>query len=301
MEHIRSQFTSLVSSLQGEVGKLQEERKTLAKEIDVLSHEYEKLNVAPYKITDVRVQLDVGGLLYATTVETLTKVSDSMLGKMFSGRFPLRFTEEGRVFIDRDGTHFRHILNYLRDPENWKFTSKDKQLIDELRSEARYYGVEDPMFKKNNRQPKRQGWLDGKVRVSGFSSQYESCPATNILDPQKTYWLSETGKIEDQWVTFEFDKEVYVSKLSIKVDKFECTVKDFIVQISEGDDKISWIDVMPYQAICGKECNTEQFFDGFEVRAKYIRLFFRNRWGKGGGEYILVTNVRFFGAELDSF
>jgi len=73
------------------------------------------------------------------------------------------------------------------------------------------------------------------------------------------------------------------------------------LQISEGDDKVNWIDVIGNQAKCGKECKTEQVFEGFEVRAKYIRLFFKNNWGPGGGQYILVTNVRFYGAELDSF
>jgi len=301
MEHIRSQFSSLVSDLQGEVGKLQEERKSLAKDIEVLSKEHEHLSVAPYKIKNPRVQLDVGGHRYATTIETLTKVSDSLLGRMFSGRFSLEYTEDGRIFIDRDGTHFRHILNFLRDPDNWKFGQKDKQLIDELRTEARYYGLEDAMFKKNNRRPKRQGWLDGRLRVSQFSSQYQSCPASNTLDPQKAYYLSDEGQTEDQWIVFDLDKEAFVSKLSIKVDKFECTVKDFVVQISEGDDKTTWIDVVSFQAKCGKECNTEQIFEGFEVRAKYIRLFFKNNWGPGGGKYILVSKVRFFGAELDSF
>ena len=33
---------------------------------------------------------------------------------MFSGRHALEPQEDGSFFIDRDGTHFRHILNYLR-------------------------------------------------------------------------------------------------------------------------------------------------------------------------------------------
>jgi hypothetical protein len=301
MDQIRNKFTSLVSSLKTEVVKLQDDRKTLAKDIDELQKEHDKLNVSPYKIDTKRVKLEVGGQFFSSTLETLTKVPDSLLGRMFSGRYPLEFTPEGRIFIDRDGSHFRHILNYLRDPENWKMGMKDKQTIDELRTESRFYGLEDPMFKKNNRSPTRQGWLDGKVRVNGFSSQYESCPATNILDPQKKYWLSESGQVEDQFVVFEFDKEVFCSKMSLKVDNFECTVKDFVLQVSDGDDKVNWNDVKSFQAKCGKETTSEQYFDGFEVRAKFIRLFFRNRWGPGGGQYILVTRVRFFGAELDSF
>jgi hypothetical protein len=296
MEHIRSQFTTLVSYLQGEVGKLQDESKNVAKELESLTKEFEQLSVAPYKIQTARVKLDVGGFWYSTTVKTLTAVSDSLLGRMF--RYPIEFTEDGRVFIDRDGTQFRHILNFLRDPAKWNVEQKDKQLIDELRTEARYYGLEDAMFRKNSGGPTTPEWLDGKVRVAKFSSQYHSCPATNVLDSQKPYWLSDTGLVQDQWIVFEFETEAVVSKVSIQVDKFECTVKDFVVQISEGDDKTTWVDVMSFQAKCGKECHKEQHFEGFEVRAKYIRLFFKNNWGPGGGNYMLVTNVRFFGAEL---
>jgi len=38
-----------------------------------------------------------------------------MLSAMFSGRHNVTKDEDGRYFIDRDGTHFRYILNYLRD------------------------------------------------------------------------------------------------------------------------------------------------------------------------------------------
>ena len=33
---------------------------------------------------------------------------------MFSGNFPLKIQENGSIFVDRDGTYFRYILNYLR-------------------------------------------------------------------------------------------------------------------------------------------------------------------------------------------
>jgi uracil-DNA glycosylase len=42
-----------------------------------------------------------------------------MLAAMFSGRHLNSQDEDGRYFIDRDGTHFRHILNFLRDGETY--------------------------------------------------------------------------------------------------------------------------------------------------------------------------------------
>lgn len=42
------------------------------------------------------VKLNVGGVLYCTTLGTLTK-HDNMLRAMFSGRIPLQRDEEGRA------------------------------------------------------------------------------------------------------------------------------------------------------------------------------------------------------------
>lgn len=60
------------------------------------------------------VALNVGGETFTTTLDTLTRCRDSMLGAMFTGRIPVLRDSKGNVFIDRDGKAFRHILNYLR-------------------------------------------------------------------------------------------------------------------------------------------------------------------------------------------
>lgn len=88
--------------------------------------------------TNSIVTLNVGGTILTTTLTTLTSQPHSMLGAMFSGRFALTTDEQGRYFIDRDGTHFGKILNFLRDgklpvpPENSVTRA-------ELLIEAEYY------------------------------------------------------------------------------------------------------------------------------------------------------------------
>ena len=59
------------------------------------------------------IQLNVGGVQYTTTRFTLCRFPDSM-GAMFSGRHDCKVDDSGRVFIDRDGSMFKHILNFLR-------------------------------------------------------------------------------------------------------------------------------------------------------------------------------------------
>ena len=61
------------------------------------------------------IKLDVGGTFYTTLLSTLRKDPTSMLAAMFSGRHVINKTEEGRFFIDRDGSSFKYILQYLRD------------------------------------------------------------------------------------------------------------------------------------------------------------------------------------------
>lgn len=60
------------------------------------------------------VSLNVGGEIYTTTLDTLTRCRDSMLGAMFTGQIPVLRDNRGNIFIDRDGKVFRYILNYLR-------------------------------------------------------------------------------------------------------------------------------------------------------------------------------------------
>jgi hypothetical protein len=68
-----------------------------------------------------------------------------MLGAMFSGRHALTLDAEGYYFIDRDGTNFRYILNFLRSPETNECLLDGGMLV-ELQSEAFYYGIYNLMF-----------------------------------------------------------------------------------------------------------------------------------------------------------
>lgn len=84
-----------------------------------------------------KILLDVGGIPYTTSIETLTKHDGSMLALMFSGKFALETSSDGRVFIDRDGQHFRYILNYLRD--GVVDLPNDPIVVNEIQREAEYY------------------------------------------------------------------------------------------------------------------------------------------------------------------
>lgn len=109
--------------------------------------EIEKTAIASSHNFDARIKLDIGGANFTTKLTTLTRFPDTMIGAMFSGRHQIFTDESGNIFIDRDGTHFRHILNFLRCPEDFDPSTIDVGHRKELKKEANYYGLDDLMFR----------------------------------------------------------------------------------------------------------------------------------------------------------
>lgn len=107
------------------------------------------------RIAESRVSLNIGGHIFTTSILTLTKIEDSFLAVMFSGRHNLQREADGSFFIDRDGTNFRFILNYLRDGESSVDIIPDNtKLLQELLSEAEFYKL-----------PNLKGLLEKKLEM----------------------------------------------------------------------------------------------------------------------------------------
>ena len=105
------------------------------------------------------IKVNVGGQYFTTSLQTLTKDKGSMLHAMFSGRFDTKPGEDGSYFIDRDGTHFRYILNYLRTGR--LLLPKDELIREELLEEAEFYQIQGIL--EELRHPPNQPFKDSTI------------------------------------------------------------------------------------------------------------------------------------------
>ena len=135
------------------------------------------------------VKLNVGGHYFTTSRQTLTRDPNSMLAAMFSGKFEMKPHEDGTFFIDRDGTHFRFILNYLR---TGKLTSPEGEAaLKELQEEAEFYQIEGLIEKLKVNQ---QSLTSVKLNVGGH--QFTTSLQTLTKDPNSMLAAMFSGKFE---------------------------------------------------------------------------------------------------------
>ncbi|KAF1767421.1 hypothetical protein GCK72_007380 [Caenorhabditis remanei] len=96
-----------------------------------------KLNDSTLKMSSGNiVKLNIGGTVFQTTKSTLTRF-DGMLKVMIETEIPVEKDESGCIFIDRDPTHFRLILNFLRDG-HVALPDSEKEIL-EIEQEAQFY------------------------------------------------------------------------------------------------------------------------------------------------------------------
>ncbi|KAJ8041241.1 BTB/POZ domain-containing protein kctd15-like [Holothuria leucospilota] len=122
------------------------------------------------------VHIDVGGQIYTSSLDTLTRFPDSKLSKLFNGTIPIVLDSlKQHYFIDRDGHMFRHVLNFLRTsrlilPDS--FTE-----MEALYEEAQYYEL-SPMVEqieqlKNSLKTQKEKQSPPAVKVEPGSSGHE--------------------------------------------------------------------------------------------------------------------------------
>jgi hypothetical protein len=82
-------------------------RGELAREVTAMQTHQEK--------QQGHVELNIGGYRFQTSVQTLRHVPHTFFDAYFSGRYAQDMCDDGSISVDRDGEHFGHILEYMRD------------------------------------------------------------------------------------------------------------------------------------------------------------------------------------------
>ena len=111
----------------------------------------------------MNVCLNVGGCVFHTSRGTLTGTDT-----FFSGL--VAHASEDLLFIDRDPTHFRHVLNWLRGV---RYLPDDDGILTELMFEADFYCMPDMVSSI------RAGWGNTRPCWGPFIT---SCGVSNFLD-----------------------------------------------------------------------------------------------------------------------
>lgn len=87
-----------------------------------------------------KIKLDIGGTLFATTLDTITSEKPTFFSAWFSDEFFEKPGEDGTYFVDRSPDYFKYVLEYLRT-KKCSITNLSAFEIAKIKEEAKFYCV----------------------------------------------------------------------------------------------------------------------------------------------------------------
>ncbi|VFV38562.1 potassium channel tetramerisation domain containing [Lynx pardinus] len=239
------------------------------------------------------VKLNVGGALYYTTMQTLTK-QDTMLKAMFSGRMEVLTDSEGWILIDRCGKHFGTILNYLRDgavplPES-------RREIEELLAEAKYYLVQGLVEECQAALQQNKDTYEPFCKVPVITSSKEeqkliatsNKPAVKLLYNRSNNKYSYTSNSDDNMLK---NIELF-DKLSLRFNGRVLFIKDVI-----GDEICCWSFYGQGRKIA-EVCCTSIVYATEKKQTKCLNLnTARKSWGESESAGVATPLILILGRE----
>mmetsp|Transcript_102968 Transcript_102968/g.266238 ORF Transcript_102968/g.266238 Transcript_102968/m.266238 type:complete len:582 (-) Transcript_102968:167-1912(-) len=142
-EDARTRLHDERQGIEGDVGRGRR-RFTLEREkfrLEYEAHEKERHRIAEHNVaTETMVDINVGGVIFEAARHTLTQQPGSLLERLLTGRAQAPRDRDGRIFLDRDSSLFRSILNFLRDPSAPP-PSRDAAESEALCQESEYLGL----------------------------------------------------------------------------------------------------------------------------------------------------------------
>jgi N-acetylneuraminic acid mutarotase len=169
------------------LAEVEARREELSKEVaTMLTHQAKQQG---------RVELNIGGHRFQTSVQTLRRVPHTFFDAYFSGRYAQDVCNDGSIFVDRDGEHFGHVLEYMRDgvvSVAEPGARPSVSLLRALKREFGFYCIE--LCAEEATEEAEMAYIVGGIGSSGNMTSVERYDATSGqwsagVDMGTTRWL----------------------------------------------------------------------------------------------------------------
>jgi hypothetical protein len=138
-----------------------------------------------------RVELNIGGFRFETSVQTLRRLPHTFFDAYFSGRYAQDVCNDGTIFVDRDGEHFGHVLEYMRDGVVSVADSgacPSVSLLRALKREFGFYCIE--LFADQANEPLQSEMV---LIVGGYDNSFETLRSMERYDASSEQWSAATS------------------------------------------------------------------------------------------------------------
>ena len=149
--------------------------------------------------------------------------------------------------------------------------------------------LERMLLNVNPLQEEKSYWESKKVDVVEHSKFLASYDESIMLGRSEgSYSLFEGNA--NHFCVFDFKKNVFLSRVKIKVYNFQCTLKNFTVKVKNSKGEFEMVGRYQRSSF---EVNGDFEFFNINCEGRYFRFDFLDAWGLGGGDYILIKSIEF--------
>ncbi|KAG5188989.1 BTB/POZ protein [Tribonema minus] len=187
------------------------------------------------------VELNVGGTPFTTSRSTLTAEPNSMLARMVQGDMPSAEDSQGRIFIDRNGSLFHVVLEYLREygGDHFALPTLTADSLARLRREVEFYGLEGLLLVLDNAEQPSKPADAGQARFE-YAWVMEALPRARPI--HEGYWSNQGEKDRRLQETVDHQGLVQLPKLTLLVQQgwqlVETHYAHNVVKIRDGRGRV---------------------------------------------------------------
>ena len=213
------------------------------------------------------VRLNISGKKFATTIETLMSIKDTIFYKLITSH---KIDMNKEIFFDRSPKFFSDILDYIRY-KTFHYTKYNEDELDEIYIEALYYELTEILDHMGDRL--------NNVVFTKFESSGDFLQLTCVIGTQKVEDLHDKSLTKGictkapGWIIIDFNHEWEFSQINIGGYNGDISVwnneNGASSTIHTSKDRTNWTQVGLIPTGFGKAIKT---VDVTKTSAKYIKF-----------------------------